>query len=275
MSPLIASMPKLNWTTDRFIEWHGRGIPYAKGLDVSMAEDSYFGQKAGVRRDSARRLAVKNLLFPVHRVWVHAAGTGFITRVVAGMLRRRIREESTFLEVGCGNMELRRYLPKGCVYNAIEMSVSEFTLQRVLAKDANVNFAFALATEIPLPSASVDIVASLEVFEHIPPIEDALREIRRVMKSGGVLVCSIPNNHYFKYKVVGDNPDHVNKWTFDEFPAFVERLGFRLIESRRLGMWIPIPIRGLREMYLPIRPSNEFYTSNFFYCFEAIGAPVA
>lgn len=201
---------------------------------------------------------------------MHMAGTAFITRAVAGLLRPRLQADSAFLEVGCGNMELRRYLPPGCTYNAIEMSVSEFTLQRVLADAGNVNFAFALATDIPLESASVDAMASIEVFEHIPPIEDALREIRRVMKPGGFLVCSIPNNYYFKYTVVGDNPDHVNKWRFDEFPPVVQRFGFRLVESRRLGLWIPIPIRGLQEMYVPFRPAREFFTSNFFYCFEAV-----
>lgn len=244
-------------------------MPCARGLDVSMTEGSYFGQKAGIRRDAPRRIALKKMMFPIHRAWMHAVGTAFITRTVAGMLRPRLRADSAFLEVGCGNMELRRYLPAGCSYNAIEMSVSEFTLQRVVMNDSNVNFAFALATDIPLESASVDVVASIEVFEHIPPIETAFQEIRRVMKPGGFLVCSIPNNYYFKYRVVGDNPDHVNKWRFDEFPAVVEPFGFRLIDCRRLGLWIPIPIRGLREMYVPIRPAREFFTSNFFYCFQA------
>lgn len=165
-------------------------------------------------------------------------------------------------------MLLRHYLPKGCDYNAIEMAFSEHTINTVIRKNPQINVAFALATDIPLDDNAASMVASTEVFEHIPPIDDAIREIYRIMRPGGKLLCSIPNNYYHKYQVLGENPDHVNKWTFDGFVEFMAGHRFRLLERKRIGYWIPFKHRRLRSLYLPITPRDEYYTSNFLYAFE-------
>jgi 2-polyprenyl-3-methyl-5-hydroxy-6-metoxy-1,4-benzoquinol methylase len=48
-------------------------------------------------------------------------------------------------------------------------------------------------TALPLASASVDVAFCMEVLEHVPDDERALREIARVLKPGGRLVVSVPN----------------------------------------------------------------------------------
>jgi SAM-dependent methyltransferase len=262
-------MGRLDWDTSRVVDWKGFRIPCATGLRLNFAASSFEGQTAGVRFDSTSRLMLKYLLAPFRQPVLHTIGPGFILRGVGRMLQQYVHDDSTFLEVGCGSMLLRKYLPKYCVYNAIEMSVSQFVLESVVLREPQVNFALALATDIPLPDASVDVVAATEVFEHIPPIDAALREIRRILRPNGVLVCSIPNNYFFKYRVVGENTDHVNKWKFDEFPRVVEAAGFSTEVSFRRGVWVPIPIPGMQNFYLPFRPRREFFTSNFFYAFRA------
>jgi ubiquinone/menaquinone biosynthesis C-methylase UbiE len=147
------------------------------------------------------------------------------------------------------------------------MALSEHVMRNIIAREPNINIAFALATDIPLDDDSVSLVTATEVLEHVPPIDRAIREIHRIMRPGGMLLCSIPNNFYHKYRIVGENPDHINKWTFDGFADYMAGHGFRVIDRYRIGYWVPIRYTRLSNLYLPITPRAEYYTSNFLYAF--------
>lgn len=57
-------------------------------------------------------------------------------------------------------------------------------------------------TEIPVKAESFDAILCVEVFEHIPRPLDALSELSRVMKKGGVLILTAPFSsltHYSPY----------------------------------------------------------------------------
>lgn len=47
-------------------------------------------------------------------------------------------------------------------------------------------------TQIPEPDASFDAVMCIEVLEHVPYPVDALRELTRLLRSGGVLILTAP-----------------------------------------------------------------------------------
>ena len=47
-------------------------------------------------------------------------------------------------------------------------------------------------TALPFGDASLDVVASLDVLEHVPDYATALREFARVLRPGGVLLLSVP-----------------------------------------------------------------------------------
>lgn len=87
---------------------------------------------------------------------------------------------------------------------------------------------FGDATRLPFPDASVDLVVALEVLEHIPQPERALREIARVC--GGTAVLSVPREPIWRagnvargryVKDLGNTPGHVNHWTARSFERFV------------------------------------------------------
>ena len=46
---------------------------------------------------------------------------------------------------------------------------------------------------LPFEDEAFDVVVSNQVFEHVPDLPTALREIRRVLRRGGMLVCSFPS----------------------------------------------------------------------------------
>jgi len=58
---------------------------------------------------------------------------------------------------------------------------------------ANLQFLVGSCDAIPLSSESLDIVTSFETLEHHDKHDEMMREIKRVLKPGGVLVISAPN----------------------------------------------------------------------------------
>lgn len=53
------------------------------------------------------------------------------------------------------------------------------------------------ALQIPLPDATADVFISLETFEHLPDQEAFLKEAHRLLKPGGMLICSTPNRQVY------------------------------------------------------------------------------
>jgi SAM-dependent methyltransferase len=51
----------------------------------------------------------------------------------------------------------------------------------------------AYSEKLPLPDASVDVVASFQTLEHVGNVEWTLREIRRILRPGGLLFAQAPN----------------------------------------------------------------------------------
>jgi SAM-dependent methyltransferase len=83
------------------------------------------------------------------------------------------------------------------------------------------------ACELPFGDQRFDLVVCLEVLEHLPEPERALRELRRVSR-GGCLI-SVPHEPFFRAGNVlrgknlarlGDPSDHVQHWGAREFAAF-------------------------------------------------------
>jgi O-antigen biosynthesis protein len=61
----------------------------------------------------------------------------------------------------------------------------------------NLGFHRGEATKIPAEDASIDVVVSFETLEHLEAHEEFLREIKRVLRPGGVLVMSTPDHEFF------------------------------------------------------------------------------
>jgi SAM-dependent methyltransferase len=259
-------MSRLNWRTSRTVAVGPHRVPCAEDLPDQANHPS------GIRRDCPRMRLVKTIAWPGVSLRDYLLIDGFIERTIGGWVRELARPGTDFLEIGCGNMGLRKYLPAGVCYNGFDLSLAEFHLLGVLKSGQEVNVALASATAIPLPDGCADLLASTEVLEHIPDIGKAVDEIRRVARPGARFVCSIPNNYCRKYAVKGANREHVNNWTYDGFVAYMCGRGFRLVRGLRKGYWIRLPGWLARRMkasfQLPLRPAKEYDCTNFFCDFE-------
>lgn len=119
---------------------------------------------------------------------------------IIGRLGPERARQSRFLEIGSG---MGLFTLAGCALGldvvGIESSsdryeASLWTARRLFA-DNNLPLKLIQAPSeaLPLPDASVDIIASFQTIEHVANLPQTLREMRRVLKPGGVLFAQAPN----------------------------------------------------------------------------------
>lgn len=101
-----------------------------------------------------------------------------------------LTQNTVLLDAGCGRSAPLITKFKGKAGRLIGVEVVNFTEQ---AKASGVELLNNDLSRIDLPSASVDVVISRSVLEHIEDIEPVYREIHRILKPGGRFVFLVPN----------------------------------------------------------------------------------
>lgn len=102
----------------------------------------------------------------------------------------------TVCDIGCG----KGIFTKACVEIFFNSQIVGMDIDIKKIKDAqsgipSASLFIANGTNIPIKSASCDLVLCLEVIEHQKNAEYLLKEIYRILKPGGVLLVSTPNMH--------------------------------------------------------------------------------
>jgi SAM-dependent methyltransferase len=104
------------------------------------------------------------------------------------------------LDYGCG--DARRYgktlQEMGFDYRGVDISETAIRQATTLGLNASVLNPDGTTN---LPDESCDFAICFEVFEHLMEPHHALTEIHRVLKSGGYLICSVPNAAYFARRI--------------------------------------------------------------------------
>ncbi len=120
-------------------------------------------------------------------------------------VRWRLRDAASLADIGCGLCHWSRllypYLRTPARFAGIDReprwvaeAPDQFRKAFPHAAPALFDFAQGDATRLPLADASFDVVTSQTVLMHLDRPLDALREMLRVLKPGGLLVCVEPNN---------------------------------------------------------------------------------
>lgn len=118
----------------------------------------------------------------------HGESDGPIYRTAAALLRAR-HARGVLVDVGCG---IGRFLEYAGDVAADYIGV-DVVRHPGLSEDAAFHRADLDRESIPVPSASADIVAALETIEHLENPRSFCRELVRILKPGGWLVVSTPN----------------------------------------------------------------------------------
>lgn len=84
----------------------------------------------------------------------------------------------------------------------------------------NIEYAVADIRSLPLENQSVDMVISVETFEHVTEIETVISEVHRILKPNCFWCFSTPNtDRYPDHKIV---PWHVKHYTKHEIHALLD-----------------------------------------------------
>jgi len=181
----------------------------------------------------------------IRRFWdYHSSNPALTDQYFSGMMgrsllrytTRRIRI-GTAVDVGCGRGQLMRFLMQrgSDVYGADQ---SPESVRLVCAQFAGARrFKGATVGTEGLASEIADTVFMVEVIEHLDDsaLENALGEAHRLLKPGGHLVLTTPNEENLDAsKIICPNcltvfhqMQHVRRWSADILAAEVAKYGFR------------------------------------------------
>jgi SAM-dependent methyltransferase len=125
---------------------------------------------------------------------------GRLTDPLAALLAPVVASDSDCLDVGCGDgSTCGGWLSERAgSYVGVDISPTAVEAARATGLTAHT---VDDASELPFADASFDVVACLEVFEHLFAPQLAAVEIHRVLRPGGVLIVTVPNAAYWRRRL--------------------------------------------------------------------------
>jgi SAM-dependent methyltransferase len=215
------------------------------------------------RNETARQTSVAEDVkpIPIRRDSGVVSQLAFALRMVLDLqlltctqfLRPHLRNMTgSVLDVGCGEMPFRGFLPAGHRYTGIDVAAADdFGMRRhpdVVAFDG---------LKIPFPDESFDHVLCTEVLEHAEDPLALISEMHRVLRHGGALVATVPFSarvhhapydfHRFTRYRLSEMFSHFDDVTIDErgddLAVIANKLivvCMRLAKSTRASIW-PLP----------------------------------
>jgi SAM-dependent methyltransferase len=130
------------------------------------------------------------------------------------------------LEAGCGEGYGAALLAERA-RTVLALDYDAATAAHVAARYPGVLVARANLACLPLPDAAVDVVANLQVIEHLWDQAGFLAECRRVLRPGGTLLLTTPNRITFSPgRETPLNPFHTRELSGAELAGLLREAGF-------------------------------------------------
>lgn len=156
---------------------------------------------------------------------------------------------------GYGSFLLRRWGAESV--EGIDMDEQTVETATRLFGGDGVHYQCHTAEQLPFEDHTFDVVCSFETIEHLDHPELFLQEIRRVLKPGGNIILSCPNDPYYYKPGEPGNPFHKKQYTYFDFKQLAEKyLGQRVryYLAYALNGFINLPIE---ESTLPPEDGAE------------------
>lgn len=133
-----------------------------------------------------------------------------------------------FLDLGCGEMPYREYIINNSnITKYIGVDIENKIYQKQIKPDI-----FWDGKKLPFDDNSIDTIMATEVFEHVPNLDEILKEIYRVLKPNGKLFFTVP----FLWPL-HDVPYDEYRYTPFSLDRHFKKAGFENIDIKPLGGW--------------------------------------
>jgi ubiquinone/menaquinone biosynthesis C-methylase UbiE len=122
------------------------------------------------------------------RAWYHTSRFERTTSLV----EKYMKKNGVILDLACGN----------CVWNykkikVVGFDINEKMLDYALKKKRIIKKIVGNVYDTKIRSNSVDMVILSEVLEHLENYDAAIKEIRRILRRGGVFILSVPYDSFY------------------------------------------------------------------------------
>lgn len=122
----------------------------------------------------------------------------YLEHMTRYMFASQFVKDKVILDIACGSGYGSDFLLKTGAKKIIGVDISEETISYCKEKypDDGIEFLIGSVEKIPIGNNSVDIIVSFETIEHVDEKAQIkfLKEIKRVLKSDGILIVSTPNS---------------------------------------------------------------------------------
>lgn len=141
------------------------------------------------------------------------------------------------LDIGCGTGFFLKFLKdKGTKFSLFGIEPNKI-LRKSASDNTGILIKDGLLKKIPYPIKYFDIVTCYDVLEHNIELHKNLKEIRRVLKTNGLIFVQAPNYKSFMAYITGKRwdwwciPDHVLHFSYDFLTTYLKENGFRILKS--------------------------------------------
>jgi SAM-dependent methyltransferase len=177
----------------------------------------------------------------------------FARRYYAALVRRYAPPGGgKLLEIGCGLGHLLGLLQED--FACVGIDIAEYSIEQLRTNAPRAEGIVMSADDLSrFEDASFAAVVALHLVEHLPDPADTIRQVRRILRPGGLFLFATPNPGYSlrrfkdaKTDAIGKDPTHINVQPPAQWRSWCEASGFRVLSHFGDGLW-DVP-------YFPIIP---------------------
>lgn len=184
---------------------------------------------------------------------------GARNRAIVWILRSRVRDIKTFLEVGCGTGFVISGIAKA--FPALVLEASEyFEDGLVFARQRLPQCRFRQLDATAMTEENAyDCIGSFDVIEHIDADDRVLSNFNRALRTGGFLLLTVPQ-HPWLWSAADNYAHHVRRYTIQGLRRKVLHAGFR-IEYCTSFVSLLLPLMALQRLLSRNKnynPDDEF-----------------